>query len=535
MEPTLIERSLQLSTNTPVLDRKLQRRYSALPHAARCEDKKPEEERAGVLNRSAADASSLHEVPPSVHDALRSCGNPLDTETRSLMEPRFGHDFSHVRVHTDARAAESARAVNALAYTVGRDIVFGEGRFAPKTAGGRNLLAHELTHVTQQAHGDTVNCGPPSNLSIARADDPFEREADETMKRVASHREKGMESKGPQAGGLHSRGTRGPLLLRQSAGEPKKESKCWITLFGEYCFDVQPEFKTPIGKPPSLRDIQKGWEILHPPGKKQPDNAGCNKFLDFFPARSSDFKGQCCKGRLNDKQQWERTTESDITCCPPDRIVSTALGDSRCCAKGEKAQVGKCVSVPSGARDEGTVSIPASVARNLMPGKLALSSSFLSAAGSMTIDGFGLDNPVLTGESDPKNPRKDYYPNRLVLLDGLAKTLPILLQMDPGATVEIWGHTDATGTEAHNAVLGLQRAQFVKTYLILAGVAPDKLKALSAGSGQPVVKTRAADPHNRRVEIRFKPSGLPAAPQNPATSPTIPVPQLFLPGEGEKP
>lgn len=66
------------------------------------------------------------------------------------MEPRFGHDFSHVRVHTDAKAAESARAVGALAYTVGRDVVLGEGQHSQETFAGRRLLAHELAHVVQQ-------------------------------------------------------------------------------------------------------------------------------------------------------------------------------------------------------------------------------------------------------------------------------------------------------------------------------------------------------------------------------------------------
>jgi hypothetical protein len=66
------------------------------------------------------------------------------------MEPRFGHDFSHVKVHTDTKAARSATAVNALAYTVGRDVVFGVGQYTPQTNRGRRLLAHELTHVVQQ-------------------------------------------------------------------------------------------------------------------------------------------------------------------------------------------------------------------------------------------------------------------------------------------------------------------------------------------------------------------------------------------------
>lgn len=90
-------------------------------------------------------------VPPVVHEVLRSSGQPLDAPTRAFMESRFGHDFSQVRVHTDERAARSARAVHALAYTVGREVVFGAGQYAPERAAGRRLLAHELTHVVQQA------------------------------------------------------------------------------------------------------------------------------------------------------------------------------------------------------------------------------------------------------------------------------------------------------------------------------------------------------------------------------------------------
>src|SRR2546421_3528578 len=76
-------------------------------------------------------------VPPIVHEALRSSGQPLDSTARGFMESRFGHDFGDVRVHTDARAAESARAVNALAYTVGRDVVFGHGQYAPEGQDGK--------------------------------------------------------------------------------------------------------------------------------------------------------------------------------------------------------------------------------------------------------------------------------------------------------------------------------------------------------------------------------------------------------------
>ena len=89
-------------------------------------------------------------VPPIVYEVLRSPSRPLDAATRAFMEPRFGHDFSRVRVHTGERAAELAQAVNALAYTVGREMVFGGGQFMPSTRVGRRLIAHELTHVVQQ-------------------------------------------------------------------------------------------------------------------------------------------------------------------------------------------------------------------------------------------------------------------------------------------------------------------------------------------------------------------------------------------------
>jgi len=92
-------------------------------------------------------------VPPIVHEVLRSSGQPLDSATRAFMEPRFGHNFAKVRIHTDERAAESAKAVSARAYVVGNHMVFGGDQHKPGTESGRRLLAHELTHVVQQ-NGD---------------------------------------------------------------------------------------------------------------------------------------------------------------------------------------------------------------------------------------------------------------------------------------------------------------------------------------------------------------------------------------------
>ena len=92
------------------------------------------------------------DIPPAPEGARsrgshRPSGEPLDPATRAFMEPRFGRDLSMVRVHADASAADSARSHSALAYTVGRDVVFGAGQYQPETAAGRRLLAHELAHV----------------------------------------------------------------------------------------------------------------------------------------------------------------------------------------------------------------------------------------------------------------------------------------------------------------------------------------------------------------------------------------------------
>ncbi|MFI9386608.1 DUF4157 domain-containing protein [Kutzneria sp. NPDC052558] len=107
-----------------------------------------------------------------VHEVLQSPGQPLDTDTRSTMAARFGQDFGDVRVHTDAAAAASAKALGARAYTVGRHIAFNADSYAPGTPTGKRLLAHELTHVVQQRSAQ-----PRHDLAVSRPDDPAEVEA----------------------------------------------------------------------------------------------------------------------------------------------------------------------------------------------------------------------------------------------------------------------------------------------------------------------------------------------------------------------
>ena len=137
----------------------------------------------------ASESSSLD----SAAATLSGTGRPLDPTTRAFFEPRFGVDFSAVRIHTDTNAAASAGVVSALAYTVGRDVVFNTGQYSPHSEGGRRLLAHELTHVLQQGGngvaravattaasertpaGETVSPGISGTDHVQRTTDPDQR------------------------------------------------------------------------------------------------------------------------------------------------------------------------------------------------------------------------------------------------------------------------------------------------------------------------------------------------------------------------
>ncbi len=103
-----------------------------------------------LLQRSSEDGAA-HAHAADVSGLLHSSGKALEPKTRQLMEKRIGHDFGHVRVHTDAHAEESARRLRAKAYTAGSHVVFGKGKYSPQSIDGQKLIAHELVHVVQQA------------------------------------------------------------------------------------------------------------------------------------------------------------------------------------------------------------------------------------------------------------------------------------------------------------------------------------------------------------------------------------------------
>jgi hypothetical protein len=121
--------------------------------------------------------------PPSpLRETLMREGQPLDPNLRSLMESRFGRSLEQVRVHTGPRAAESADALDSKAFSVGREVIFGKGNYAPDTVEGRRLLAHELTHVLQQAGGTGPGAAPDKS---PRPERQSEQEADRISQSVA--------------------------------------------------------------------------------------------------------------------------------------------------------------------------------------------------------------------------------------------------------------------------------------------------------------------------------------------------------------
>jgi outer membrane protein OmpA-like peptidoglycan-associated protein len=120
----------------------------------------------------------------TVSQALQSPGQPLDTSTRNFMESRFRYDFSQVKIHTNSIAAESAREVNAHAYTVGNSVVFARGQYTPDTTAGRKLLAHELTHTIQQAPAG--RSALQSKLNIGAINTPEETEAEHVAEQVTN-------------------------------------------------------------------------------------------------------------------------------------------------------------------------------------------------------------------------------------------------------------------------------------------------------------------------------------------------------------
>ncbi|WP_044956828.1 eCIS core domain-containing protein, partial [Halomicrobium katesii] len=124
--------------------------------------------------------TSQDEVPDQVLDVVGSGGMPLERSVQDSLEDRMDADFSDVRIHTGAKAAEAADAIDAKAFTCGNAIVFNSGEYDPQSAEGQFLLAHELAHVKQQNGGAPLSMMPQENADLEIDPDPqLERQADQ--------------------------------------------------------------------------------------------------------------------------------------------------------------------------------------------------------------------------------------------------------------------------------------------------------------------------------------------------------------------
>jgi hypothetical protein len=252
-------------------------------------------------------------APPIVHDVLRSPAQSLDSSARRLLEPRFAQDFSGVRVHAGPKAEAAADAVNARAFTVGQNIVLGQGH-SQTSAGGLELMAHELAHTVQQADAPQ----PAGPIEIGPADHPSEREAD----RLSS----------AALGGGAAQATPEPAaqLRRQEADKPDPPPLIPAPKpLRPLAESFNPSLSTPLG-PVSLEDGHKVGAFLKGGGPSGAlgSSAKCGLTPGFKPG-TGDFKGQCCKG----------LTQNDANCCPPEQL---SMRDARCCGGDEVLSGDSC-------------------------------------------------------------------------------------------------------------------------------------------------------------------------------------------------
>ncbi len=184
-------------------------------HRQAAENEEEEEELLQTKSASGAAPMLAPEIASRIDTVMTGSGRPLPEPVRTYFEPRFGHDFTQVRIHQGAAASRSARMINAQAYTVGKHIVFSEGQYAPETSTGRELLAHELTHVVQQARG-----GPAVQRRSKFTDPTPARE--NPIKRVLSEPTLGLTTPTVNGKPLPDLQTAGSLLFK--ALEPKESS-----------------------------------------------------------------------------------------------------------------------------------------------------------------------------------------------------------------------------------------------------------------------------------------------------------------------
>ena len=416
-------------------------------------------------------------IPDSVDRVLGGSGRPLDTTVRKDMESRFNQDFSQVRVHLDGVAEQSARDVNAHAYTAGRNIVFGAGQFEPGTHEGRRLLAHELTHVVQQSGNESTK---------------IQRQPDKDKKGPSS--EIGKELNKNDLFQKLPKSAR-DKILEEIDNAPETITKAVL----DKIIDLAPidqQYKDGLKK--------VGEAIIKiVTDRKPPSTSKCDAISGYHEGTSSTYKGMCCSGSI----------ESEMTCCPKDKFAPM---DSPVCCKADEFVNAEYKCEKPSAADPGSICMPPgkkdALGKCCMPPLDVINGmcvtplkptpppaqSFSLKFTIGVIDDFDIDKSVINSRQKPH-------------FDEVKKQIHQFMESCPSSIITITGFADKPGTEEHNTDLGQRRAEHVKFLLQLdlikinVGGMPPLILARSEGENNPV-DTAAGEKfsaRNRRVEIEF--------------------------------
>jgi hypothetical protein len=348
-------------------------------------------------------SGQIDAAPASVDRVLADSGRPLEPTLRQDMEQRFGYDFSRVRVHSGAAAEQSAQEVNANAYTVGHNVVFGAGQFAPGTHGGRRLIAHELTHVVQQQGTAT------HRLQRSPKDDNTPSKDPKTEPKPKTERDEWLEN---------------------------NEEKLWVLKFG--CKRGEGAAEVDIGKDEPL-------EFSPLPGLSRlcGSSSGTERVVPCIPPRkpgTGNFTAQCCEGGVSSTERCCAPSMINNlgTCCPLGTFPS---GDACKPLQVSKPAPGPKMSTPSPAQKP-----PVQQAVPLPP--LPGSTEIFFHKDRPLSGQPGSDSTVLTDEGQSNLP-----------------SLKMTLGNDPSLIVQLVGSCSDEGNDKYNYELGQRRAEWLASSL----------------------------------------------------------------------
>jgi len=404
-------------------------------------------------------------------------GRALSKSEQNIFGSAMGYDFSNVKLHTDHVANQYATDLNSLAFTTGSHIVFRSGQYQPATAAGKKLLAHELTHVVQQ-NGN-------ASSTIQRQPDKDQKEPKSDLAKALS--KNSLFKKLPDFAQ--------EKIIKEIDNAPETVTQVVF----DKIIDLAPidaQYKEGLKK--------VGEAIIKTvSGTKNPSTSICDAIPGYHEGGSSDFKGQCCVG----------TIENAASCCPKDRFAPNE-NHGNCCKPGEVVDAsGKCMK--PGPVDPNTICIPPgkkdALGKCCMP-PLEVKNGICLAPPSQTskptpirmkftvgvISGFKINEAVLNSQQ-----KGDF--------EKVKNLIHRFMESCPASAVYITGHGDKPGPDQHNYDLGLRRADHVRFLVQLdlmrinfGGFGP-LIFTSSEGETNPVDKAAGENysSHNRRVEIEF--------------------------------